>query len=84
MIINKTLFGSFQNQNIDLYTLKNSNGMSVKITNYGATVTEISVPNSKGEVENVACGFDTLNGYFSKEYVDNSPYFGALFWGYYW
>ena len=56
MIINKTLFGSFQNQNIDLYTLKNSNGMSVKITNYGATVTEISVPNSKGEVENVACG----------------------------
>lgn len=77
MIINKTLFGSFQNQNIDLYTLKNSNGMSVKITNYGATVTEISVPNSKGEVENVACGFDTLNGYFSKEYVDNSPYFGG-------
>ena len=77
MIINKTLFGSFQNQNIDLYTLKNSNGMSVKITNYGATVTEISVPNSKGEVENVACGFDTLNGYFSKEYVANSPYFGG-------
>lgn len=77
MIINKTLFGSFQNQNIDLYTLKNSNGMSVKITNYGATVTEISVPNSKGEVENVACGFDTLDGYFSKEYVANSPYFGG-------
>ncbi len=77
MIINKTLFGSFQNQDIDLYTLKNSNGMSVKITNYGATVTEISVPNSKGEVENVACGFDTLDGYFSKEYVANSPYFGG-------
>lgn len=77
MIINKTLFGSFQNQNIDLYTLKNSNGMSVKITNYGATVTEISVPNSKGEVENVACGFDTLDGYFSIEYVANSPYFGG-------
>ena len=77
MIISKTFFGSFQNQNIDLYTLKNSNGMSVKITNYGATVTEISVPNSKGEVENVACGFDTLDGYFSKEYVANSPYFGG-------
>lgn len=77
MIINKTLFGSFQNQDIDLYTLKNSNGMSVKITNYGATVTEISVPNSKGEVENVACGFDTLDGYFSIEYVANSPYFGG-------
>jgi len=77
MNISKTLFGSFQNQNIDLYTLKNSNGMSVKITNYGATITAISVPNSKGEVENVACGFDTLNGYFGKEYVDNSPYFGG-------
>ena len=77
MIISKTFFGSFQNQNIDLYTLKNSNGMSVKITNYGATVTEISVPNSKGEIENVACGFDMLDGYFSKEYVANSPYFGG-------
>ncbi|MDG1228287.1 MAG: galactose mutarotase, partial [Polaribacter sp.] len=77
MIINKTLFGSFKNQNIDLYTINNSNGMSVKITNYGATITEISVPNSTGELENIACGFDTLGGYFSKEYVDNSPYFGG-------
>jgi aldose 1-epimerase len=77
MNIYKTLFGSFQNQNIDLYTLKNSNGMSVKITNYGATITAISVPNSKGEVENIACGFDKLDGYFSNEYVDNSPYFGG-------
>lgn len=77
MNIYKTFFGSFQNQNIDLYTLKNSNGMSVKITNYGATITAISVPNSKGEVENIACGFDKLDGYFSNEYVDNSPYFGG-------
>jgi aldose 1-epimerase len=51
--------------------------MSVKITNYGATITAISVPNSKGEVENIACGFDKLDGYFSNEYVDNSPYFGG-------
>ena len=32
---------------------------------------------SPATVANVACGFDTLDGYFSKEYVANSPYFGG-------
>ncbi|WP_298474315.1 aldose epimerase family protein [uncultured Maribacter sp.] len=77
MSTNISEFGVFNTEKIKLYTLKNSSGVEVKITNYGATITTLKVPNSQGKIENIACGFDTLEGYFSKEYVGNSPYFGS-------
>lgn len=73
----KSNFGSINEQEIDLYTLKNANGMVVKITNYGATITSIQVPNAKEELVEIACGFDTLDSYFSDNYKENSPYFGS-------
>ncbi len=44
---------------------------------YGATVTSILIPNSDGTKDNVVCGFNTLNGYFSDEYKANAPFFGS-------
>ena len=73
----KSDFGNFEGEKVDLYTLQNSNGMLVKITNYGATVTSILIPDSKKELKEIACGFDTLEGYFSDDYKGNSPYFGC-------
>ncbi|GAB1856523.1 galactose mutarotase [Flavobacteriaceae bacterium MHTCC 0001] len=70
-------FGTLEGQTIKEYTLKNKSGIEVKITNYGATVTTIKVPDSNGNIENIACGFDTLDGYFGKAYVENAPYFGG-------
>lgn len=77
MKLKKANFGIYDNQEIDVYTLVNNNGVVVKITNYGATVTSLLVPDSKGELENIVCGFDTLDGYFTKEYIENLPYFGS-------
>ena len=77
MKLSKVIFGSIDQQEIDLYTLENQNGVKVSITNYGATVTSLWVPNAKGILENIACGFDTLEGYYSKEYIENAPYFGS-------
>jgi aldose 1-epimerase len=77
MSVEITKFGAYQGEDINQYSLKNGNGVEVKITNYGATVTTINVPDSKGIIENIACGFDTLEGYFNKDYVENSPYFGG-------
>jgi aldose 1-epimerase len=77
MIVNTSNYGVYDNQEIDIYTLKNKHGVEVKITNYGATITSIVVPNSKGKLQNIACGFDTLEGYFGKEYLENAPYFGS-------
>lgn len=70
-------FGNYQGEDIKEFSIKNENGIEVKITNYGATITSILVPNKNGDIENIACGFDTLEGYFGKDYVENSPYFGG-------
>lgn len=70
-------FGALAGKSIKAYTLKNVNGVEVKIINYGATITEIKIPDSQGNIENIACGFDTLDGYFAKDYVENAPYFGC-------
>ena len=77
MQIETTDFGIHNDIIIKEYALKNKNGLEVKITNFGATITSIKVPNSTGNIQNIACGFDTLDGYFNKAYLENSPYFGG-------
>ncbi|MCK0188933.1 aldose epimerase family protein [Arenibacter sp. F20364] len=76
MNASKIRFGSFNGTPVNLFTLENDNGMVVKITDYGATITSIMVP-VNGKLREVACGFDTLEGYFSQAYKANSPYFGG-------
>src|SRR4051812_9466552 len=65
--INKILFGEAEWQKIYQYTLQNSNGMQVKVINYGATITDIITPDKNGEMGNVVLGFDSLSQYLSKD-----------------
>ena len=60
---------------IKLYSLRNAGGTEVKITNYGATITSISVKDRAGEFEDVALGYDRLEDYMNA--VDK-PYFGSV------
>ncbi|MFZ1993923.1 MAG: aldose epimerase family protein [Solirubrobacteraceae bacterium] len=46
-----------------LYTLHNSNGMTVKITNFGGVVQSIWVPDRRGHAKDVVLGFSSLDGY---------------------
>lgn len=72
--IQKEVFGALEDgRTADLYTLTNSSGMVVRITNYGGIVTSIHVPDKNGTIENVVLGFDNLD-----QYLGNHPYFGAL------
>ena len=57
---------------VQLYTLRNSHGMQVKLTNFGAITVSILVPDKKGHLADVVLGFDNLAGY-----LENKPYFGA-------
>lgn len=57
------------------YTLRNSKGMEVRLTNYGATITAIRVPDRNGKFADVSLGYDSLEGYVNA--VDR-PYFGAI------
>ncbi len=60
---------------IQLFTLKNSNGMTVKVTNYGAIITSIVVPDRDGKIADVALGYHHVENYINA--VDK-PYFGAV------
>jgi aldose 1-epimerase len=74
MEIKKQPFGTAPDgQEVQLYTLTNSNGMTVKITNYGAIVTSIVTPDREGNMGEVVLGHDSVEAY-----TPNDPYFGAI------
>lgn len=57
-----------------LYTLRNKNGMIAQITNYGAIIASIYVPDKNGNFDDVVQGYDTI-----EEYINgNGPYQGAV------
>lgn len=72
MKIRKERFGSVEGMEITLYTLVNDNGVEVSVMNYGATVTSVLLPVGNGNKRNIVCGFDTLEGYFSDEFLSNA------------
>lgn len=61
-------------QDVFLYKLKNKNGITAEITNYGGIVVRLIVPDKNGKLDDVVLGFNTLEEYLK----DNSPYFGAI------
>ncbi len=50
---------------VDLFTLKNSKGMTVQITNYGGKIVSILVPDRNGELGDVCLGYESAEGYFN-------------------
>lgn len=46
-----------------LYVLKNANGMEVAITNFGARLVSIMVPDREGKMVDVLLGFDNIDDY---------------------
>lgn len=72
--IHKTPWGKLDSgEQIDLYILKNSQGVEAAITNYGGRVVSLKVPDRNSNFADVVLGFDNLAGY-----VGPNPYFGAL------
>ena len=79
MNIKKEIFGQCpKGEKVFLYTLVNPNGITIKITNYGAIITDIQMEDKNGKKENIALGFRTLEEYLSVDYLTNYPYFGAV------
>ena len=60
-------------QAVQIYHLKNANGMEVSIITYGGAVQSIMMPDKNGHIDDVALGFDNLDGY-----LHTSTFFGAL------
>src|SRR5687768_1698408 len=59
--IDQKTFGQMPDgRNVTLYTLQNKNGMTIKVMDYGAILTEVIVPDRDGNPGNVVAGFDNL------------------------
>lgn len=57
----------------NLYRIANKNGMEACITNYGARIVSLMVPDKNGRLQDVVCGFPTIG-----EYTSQSQNYGAI------
>jgi aldose 1-epimerase len=58
---------------VQLYLLENHKGMKVTITDYGATVVSLTVPDKHGKHGDVVLGYDSL-----EEYIEGTYFFGCI------
>jgi len=58
---------------VDLYLLKNKNGVEVAITTYGGAVVSLKVPDRNGKLADIVLGYDSLEGY-----ENDKAYLGAI------
>lgn len=72
-MVKQEAFGNYQGKEVFLFTLTNKPGNVLKITNYGAKITWIEVPDKNGKKENVTLGYDTFD-----ETQKGDKYFGAV------
>ncbi len=66
-------FGNVDGKEVFLYTLRNASGMEARITNYGAIVVSLTVPDRSNKPGDVVLGYDSLSSYLKA-----TPYFGAI------
>ena len=58
---------------VDLYTLSNSSGMVVKLTNQGGKIVQLLVPDRNNQLGDVVLGYETL-----ERYLTGRQTFGAI------
>lgn len=57
---------------VSLYTIKNDNGFAAEVTNFGAILVNLFVPDKTGKTADVVLGYDSVEGYFT-----NGCFFGS-------
>ncbi|MDD2978713.1 MAG: galactose mutarotase [Hespellia sp.] len=69
-----TEFGTtVKKEKAQLFTLTNENGMSISLTNYGAILVKVIVPDAEGNPRDVVLGYDDVSGYET-----DGSHFGAI------
>ncbi|RDU24989.1 aldose epimerase family protein [Anaerosacchariphilus polymeriproducens] len=73
MSVKKEIYGKNKDgRDVFLFSIQNANGMTAKVTNYGAVLVSLLVKNKLGTFLDVVLGYNKL-----EEYFDNYPMFGA-------
>jgi aldose 1-epimerase len=72
--ISKQNWGSTASgEEIDLYTLRNENGLEATIITFGGRLVTLKTPDRDNRFDDIVLGFDSLDPYLVK-----NPFFGAL------
>lgn len=72
-VMRKRIFGkTSEGMEVALFTLANSNGVEIEITNYGGIVVSLKVPDRRGKLADVVLGYDEL-----ASYEEDKWHFGA-------
>lgn len=70
----KRVFGSMPDgRQVFEYTVENASGASVSLLTLGGAVRKLLVPDSKGELRDIVCGFDRV-----EDYLTSTGYQGAI------
>jgi len=64
-------------KDIYLYTLRNTNGTEVRITNYGAILLAYKIMMPDKSVNDIVLGLEDVHDYMTSDYVKNHPFMGA-------
>lgn len=73
-MVSKTSFGmTSKGEEAFLYTFSNEKGMTMKVTNYGATLCALYIQDKDSNIRDVVLGYDDVTGYDKK----SGTYFGA-------
>jgi aldose 1-epimerase len=59
-LVRQEVFGNHQGKDVYLITLTNKQGNVLRLTNYGAKINWIEVPDRKGRKANITFGYDTF------------------------
>ncbi len=65
--------GTIDDKTVNLYVLKNENGIEAAFSNYGQRLVSLMAPDRNGKMEDIVLGYTTL-----KDYLTNSGYFGSV------
>lgn len=71
--IQSASYGSMPSkQDVQIFTLENAQGLRAKVTEYGAILVSMEVPDRNGKLGDVTLGYDSLKGW-----LGNTSYLGA-------
>lgn len=71
--IQDEVFGTLPDgREVRIFTLTNKNGLEARVTEYGAILVSMRVPDRGGNMDDIALGYDSLVGWLT-----NTSYFGA-------
>ncbi|MCZ6898644.1 MAG: galactose mutarotase [Bacteroidetes bacterium] len=73
MDISSQFFGkSYSGEDVHLFTLRNSNRGMLQVTNFGAIIVGVYMPNQLGKLENLVLGYENLAAY-----LEDKDFLGA-------